>query len=499
MDLQKIRTNIELYTGELSKEFYLQGAGLKQNVDFDGVSNRYPGLFSAANLETVKNGFSKASGFEEQNCLKLLIESFYSEIITQKLKIDLNEFFNLESILRVESGDGSLVPYRSAGIYLLNEQDRQKRYSIQNAIDSITELQLNPLLEKIFRNETQEMLLLGFESRADFFHYFSGIDLHSLDKMMQDFVLKTNEIYEANLYCYSKKKLNIPADELKRHDLSFLLRVPEFDRFFPKENMFGNVSDFISKMGIDMGAGGRIIYDMESRENKTSRAFCTYARIPEEVYLVFPPRGGEDDYYAFLHELGHALHFANIDPGLQMEHKWFGDASVSEAFAMNFDHLTMDENWMSYYLGVNRGENKEYFKYKYFKELVSLRRLAAKLHYELFMSSSSSIAECKIKYTEINTEIMKVEYTGVNYQIDVDPGFYCARYICAWMLQAGLQEYLRFTFGDWWFHNKGAGDFLKELWLDGQKYDGEELSKIIGMRTLSTENILEKLNKELST
>ncbi|MBZ0204386.1 MAG: hypothetical protein K8I03_15335 [Ignavibacteria bacterium] len=499
MNIQEIRRKIELYTGELSKEFYLQGAGLKNTVDFDSVSDRYPDLFSQENLEIIKKSLSEACENEEKNRLSLLLESFYGEIISQKLKEDLNEFFVLESELRVESGNGSQVPYRSAIVYLLNEQDRKIRGRMQDAIELITERRLNPLLEKLYRNESHELSVLGFKSRSQFFHHFSGIDLFSLDKMMQDFVLYTNDLYEEYLYRYAKIKVNIPLSELKKHDLSFILRATEFDSFFPKEHMYGHISDFITRMGIDMSAGGRIIYDLENRENKTSRAFCTYTRIPEEVYLVFPPRGGEDDYYAFLHELGHALHFANTDRDLHMEFKWFGDSSVSEAYAVNFDHLTMDEHWMNYYLGVNKFNNEEYFKYKNFKELVSLRRLASKLHYEMKLSSSPDISESKRYYAKVNTEAMKVEYSSTNYLMDVDPNFYCARYILAWILQAGLQSRLRTSFGEMWFHSKQAGDFLEELWYHGQKYDAQELAKLIGMEHLSTEKILANLRKELST
>ncbi len=498
MNIQEIRRQIELYTGELSKEFYLQGAGLKNTVDFESVTDKYPDLFSKENLEIIKKSLSEACQNDEKSRLSFLLESFYGEIISQKLKEDLNEFLSLESELRIKTGNGSQVPYRSAVIYLLNEQDRTKRDGMQDVIESITERRLNPLLEKLYRKETHELSILGFKSRSEFFHHFSEIDLYSLDGMMQDFVLNTNDLYDEYLYRYSKEKVNLPLRELKKHDLSFILRAPEFDRFFPKEHMYRHISDFITRMGIDMSAGGRIIYDLENRENKTSRAFCTYTRIPEEVYLVFPPRGGEDDYYAFLHELGHALHFANTDMELQMENKWFGDSSVSEAYAVNFDHLTMDENWMNYYLGVNNVNNEEYFKYKYFKELVSLRRLASKLHYELKLSSSTDNAKSRKDYSDVNTEIMKVEYSGVNYLIDVDPNFYCARYILAWILQAGLQNQLRSSFGKMWFHSKKAGDFLKELWSHGQKYDARELSRLVGMEHLSTDNILENLKNELS-
>ena len=52
----------------------------------------------------------------------------------------------------------------------------------------------------------------------------------------------------------------------------------------------------VADMGIDPGAGGRIRYDIGEREGKRSRAFCAPVRVPDEVYLVMRPHGGQTDY-----------------------------------------------------------------------------------------------------------------------------------------------------------------------------------------------------------
>ena len=83
----------------------------------------------------------------------------------------------------------------------------------------------------------------------------------------------------------------------------------------PGPEMEAVVRRQVTEMGIDPTANGRMRYDAGEREGKRSRAFCAPVRVPEEVYLVMRPHGGQTDYQTLLHELGHALHFAYTRAG----------------------------------------------------------------------------------------------------------------------------------------------------------------------------------------
>ena len=107
-------------------------------------------------------------------------------------------------------------------------------------------------------------------------------------------------------------------------------------------------------MGIDPLAAGRITLDTGEREGKRARAFCAPVRVPDEVYLVLRPHGGQTDWTTFLHELGHALHFAYMRPDLAFEYRWLGDNSITEGYAMLFDHLMKDAGWLKRYTELAR-------------------------------------------------------------------------------------------------------------------------------------------------
>ena len=187
--------------------------------------------------------------------------------------------------------------------------------------------------------------------------------------------------------------------------------------------------------------------DIEDRPLKSPRAFCASLHVPEEVYLVIRPRGGYDDYRAFWHELGHALHFANVAADAPFEWKRLGDNSVTEGFAMLFDHLLFDPLWLEDALGGEASDYAAFLEHHALFELYMLRRYAAKIDYELTLHQGAELAGKDAVYREKLSAATRVEYPEVSYLDDVDPFFYCANYLRAWMLQAQMAEVLKTKFG----------------------------------------------------
>ena len=96
------------------------------------------------------------------------------------------------------------------------------------------------------------------------------------------------------------------------------------------------------------------------------------------------PHGGQTDWTTFLHELGHALHFAYMRPDLAFEYRWLGDNSITEGYAMLFDHRMKDSGWLKRYTELERNRSSTAFmRTTGFEELHFLRRYCAKLIYEV--------------------------------------------------------------------------------------------------------------------
>ena len=153
------------------------------------------------------------------------------------------------------------------------------------------------------------------------------------------------------------------------------------------------------------------------------------------------PHGGATDYRTLLHELGHALHFGYMRDDLPFEYRWLGDNSITEGYAMLFDHLMHDAGWLARYSALGRTRVGEYRRAAAFEELQFLRRYAAKLVYELRLYGGdtpwSSLPDA---YVDILSSATTFRYRTADAFVDVDPGFYSARYLRAWQLQAALRE-----------------------------------------------------------
>ena len=206
----------------------------------------------------------------------------------------------------------------------------------------VVEKELNPIsLDTTLRKHevAQELLDTDYD---DYCERLSGIDFDELEARTTALLAETADPYDDLLAHFGGRALpGLDLREMWTHDLSRMFHGEEFAPLFPGEAMVPGVERMVSAMGLDLTAGGRIELDIEKRPSKTPRAFCATVRVPHEVKLVLQPYGGHDDWSTFLHELGHALHFANVDPEQPLEFRRMGDNGVTEGWAMTFDHLIL--------------------------------------------------------------------------------------------------------------------------------------------------------------
>lgn len=498
MTIEKLREQSESFNQEISKEFYLQGAGLKNEIDVDSIYSKYPDIHKMENIELIQKEIEdNKDNPSEVKKLTILLENLYNEMIGFELSDLSMEALSKETNGTIEV-DNKTVSFRSVMGEILKSHEREKRNEIEVKKDEFLETELNPISREIHQKENGLIKSFGFKNKVEMFQTLSGIDLYRVNAQMQDFLAKTEDVYVETLSYFAKKKLGLGINDLKRHDMLYMNRGQEFDKYFPKSRMMEKMNGFVSKMGIDITANNKISFDIESRENKSPRAFCSPVRIPHEVYLVLSPRGGKDDYTTFLHELGHALHFANIDKSTSFEYKWFGDNSVTEGYAMNLDHLTLNPLWMKKVLDVDFEKNKDYFIQRNFDELMMLRRYAGKIDYEIKLAESETLDGMDEIYAQTLTNSNKIQYAKETYLQDVDGYFYTARYIRAWMFQENLNEVLKQKFNEDWFMNPDAGKFLLDIYSYGQKYSADELMKMFGNSDLSVEPLYRNISKVLS-
>ncbi|HET7456278.1 MAG TPA: hypothetical protein VFJ74_01405, partial [Gemmatimonadaceae bacterium] len=329
----------------------------------------------------------------------------------------------------------------------------------------------------------------------------SGVGVRALADECRAFLRETQGMWDDTLAAVARRALpGVPVSELTRADALALFRAREYDRFFPAAELESAVRRQSSEMGLDPTASGRITYDLSERPGKRARAFCAPVRVPSEVYLVLRPHGGQQDYSTLLHELGHALHFAYMRADLPFEFRWVGDNSVTEGYAMLFDHRMMDRGWLLRYTGLGRGDVGAFLRQAAFEELQFLRRYCAKLIYEVQLYGGgvpwSALPDL---YVDTLRAATSFRYRTADAFVDVDPRFYSARYLRAWQLQAALAESLVERFDDDWWRNPRAGPFVAEqLFGEGQRELATELAARVAGRPMTFAPLVRAVERALT-
>jgi hypothetical protein len=383
---------------------------------------------------------------------------------------------------------------------MANSADRERRIVIETARARLVGAELGPLRRERFQRERDivERLPLAKGYNAGW-ELLSGVSLERLRAQCEQFLRDTQPMWEEVFPEFVRRVLNIDPEDARRSDALALFRAKEFDAAFPADAMETQVQRQVRDMGIDPLAAGRIRLDTEEREGKRSRAFCAPVRVPEEVYLVLRPHGGQTDWNTFLHELGHALHFAYMRPDYPFEYRWLGDNSVTESYAMLFDHRMQDAGWLKRYTQLTEKNIRPFLRSAGFEELHFLRRYCAKFIYETHLYGGDVPWESLPDlYVSRLMDATDFRYSPEEAFVDVDPRFYSARYLRAWQHQALVSETLTQRYDVDWWRNPRAGPWLvQSLLSEGQRELAHEQARRISGGELSFAPLVREIERLL--
>ena len=468
----------------LGRESYLTGAGLKDTPEFQRIFDQYPDLCGDEALEVAR-----ASGSNE------LLE-WVVDLRAGRRTATLEEnqiLWEQDAVVRVGEQE---IPYLRAPIDLANSPDRAFRIALDDARVASGAAGLNGMRRDRFALEREEVLALGLGDYVVTRTKFSGIQLDTLGCAAEAFLVATEDIYRDVLQQVVGRRLNVALPDLVRADARWAFRADRFDSAFAPDRLIAAATSQAREMGLDPLQQGRIRLDTEERAGKQPRAFCATVRVPDEVYLVLRPRGGHADYHTFWHEYGHSLHFASVDPTLPFAARWLGDNSVTEGFAMLFDHLTLLPAWLTRYVGLQGRDARELAFELAVNELFMVRRYAAKLIYELVLHRGD-MDGMGPEYAEHLSRATLFRYPEGEYLLDVDPGFYSARYLRAWQLQALLATTLTQRFDEDWYRNPRAGSFVQDLMRGGQAENADQIAARVSGAALSFDSLRKSLEQAL--
>jgi hypothetical protein len=479
LTLARLRADGERFTEELSREGFLAHAGLKAQAELEPIYRRFQHISGSDALEFTLDMFrSTAPDSEEHRSARTLLEWQVDANVSRALVRLEEREIAWESGAMISVGPRTIA-YQRAPIEIANASDRAERHAIDAARAEAAGVEHGPLRRERLQRERELVESFGIaEGYVATFEALAGISLDMLGTQCAAFLRDTQSMWEDVLPLFLKRSVGMPVGVATRADALRVFRAAEFDDSFPASGLTSAVRKQLLEMGVDPAADGRITYDLDEREGKRSRAFCAPVRVPDEVYLVLRPHGGQSDYTTLLHELGHALHFAHADSGLPFEFRWLGDNSVTETYAMLFDHRMHDPGWLDRYTELGK-RVASFRRMMAFEELHFIRRYCAKLLYELDVYRHAGRWDSlQDSYVEQLSGATGFIYRPEDAFIDLDPGFYSARYLRAWQLQALVSDHLTEKFNEDWYRNPAAGPWLTgELLARGQRDTADELAR----------------------
>src|SRR5204862_1831023 len=120
--------------------------------------------------------------------------------------------------------------------------------------------------------------------------------------------------------------------------------------------------------------------DLEDRPQKSPRACVIASDPPKVVHLITRAQGGLHDYQAFLHEAGHALHYAGCDPSLPYTfRKLSRDHALTEVYSYIVEAISREPGWHAEHFDLSDAEAATNAEATVFLEALLYRRYAAKL------------------------------------------------------------------------------------------------------------------------
>ena len=444
----------------------------------DSLYRANSSLFSLENVALVKRAESDEPDAVQKKRLDYFRRYLSTELISKEVAPLTDRTSNLEATSSVTVA-GKQVAYRQIPLLLANEKNQSARSNYYLAQDPVLD-SLNAILGQLEPVNARFAHELGYGSFNAMMDEFKGVSLEAARSMMEGALTSTDSLYRSLLREMLSDYLRLDPEHFYRYDTPALFRSSRFDKYFPPASMIEALKTTYRGIGIDLDQQKNLTIDAEVRPSKNPRAVCFPIDVPNDIRLSIKPMGGFDDYSALFHEMGHAEHYASTKEH-SFEFKYAGEPTVTETYAFLSEYLLANQAWLRIHGSMPVPVLKQFVRFQAFYRLYFVRRYCAKFLYELQLHAGA--ANAPALYAGLTGRAVgyrQIPADEKRYLTDVDPNYYSLSYLRAWFLEAQLNAKLTKDFGANWFEHPGAGEFLRSLWAQGDRMNGNELVQLLG-------------------
>ncbi|MCB9477437.1 MAG: hypothetical protein H6684_10030 [Deltaproteobacteria bacterium] len=454
----------------------------------------YEDLFTKDAIAVTREAIANTNDPEKAKALTFFKQYQESEYLGAQTAMLADIQNDLEAELKVLV-DGELIPYHNLDGRLANEKDPRKRAEMAKEEYRIYDL-LNKVVLKRQLDESQRLAReLGYANYLEMSASMKAVDVDKLAASCRAVLDRTQSLY----FELFDKVSPIPRTEFRRSDILRVLGAKRYDEVYPKDKLLASMNNVLGGMGVDLHRQKNILVHDEMLPKKNPRAVCFPIRVPEDVRLSIKPHGGKDDFSALYHEMGHAQHFANSKTNV-WEFQHLGSNAVTEGYAYVFEAVVEDPRFLHEQMDADDAVIKRLKQHSTFARLYMLRRYASKILYEVdLFRGAGEPQELYRKHLSAGYGFELTEDEATRALSDVDPFLYSADYYQAFFLEAMLRKYMTDNFGDPWWKQPAAMQFLKSLWAKGNELSGDELAEILGFTPLDMDLLFTDIQMGMDT
>ncbi|MGH3053227.1 MAG: hypothetical protein ACRDM8_09775 [Gaiellaceae bacterium] len=478
---------------ERSEEARAVRVGEKETSEQAAIVARYEDLFTREQLETLVTE-EEAAQDEGRERLYRLREACAGGIVVRELAERSDALENAILAERV-AYEGEDLPLRAAQARLALLDDYAARERLGALMGDASARFNDERLALIGAAEALDAELSGDRDPVQRSAERKGIDLHLLEQALAAAAKKQAAAFDPLRERWLDAILGPEREpDPTSYHVAYLRRLSPLADVYTKERSVAVCLETLSQLGFDLAAEQRIRLDLDDRPQKSPRACVIASDPPNIVHLITRAQGGLHDYQAFLHEAGHALHYAGVEPTLPYTFRRLArDHALTEIYSFLLESVTREAGWHSDHFGLDAAEAENRAEATLFLDVLLFRRYAAKLAYELELWSDFGNAPAyAATYADTLQAATGFRYRPDAYLADMDDGFYSADYLRAWIRTAQLRAYLRADIGADWWQNPETGRFLRELFAEGTRPSSEAVAAQIGFDPLDTRPLLEE-------
>jgi hypothetical protein len=485
---------LQKYLFDRSEEGRAVRVGEKEVSEQAAIVARYADLFSREQLQTLREEEDRADG-DRREWLYRLRKTCEGGLVASELAERDDELENALLAARL-AFKGEELPLRSALAQLSVIADYKERDELGELYRKASSEFNAQRLDLLGAYEELEGDLSGEDDPIARSEEEKQISLRELEAVV---LAGSDEIEQAFFELRETwfERLLGPEREAQPSSahMGYVRRLSPLDSTYTKDRATGVCLETLSALGFDLAADQNIRLDLDDRPQKSPRACVIASDPPKVVHLITRAQGGLHDYQAFMHESGHALHYAGVDPNLPYTFRRLSrDHALTEIYSYICEAITREPGWHAQYFGLSDDEARTNAQAATFLEALLFRRYTAKLQFELdFWSRFDEAGTASDEYAERLTAATGVRYPKDGHLADMDGGFYSADYLRAWIRHAQLRAHLIDEVGKDWWRSPKTGEILRALFAEGTKPSSEEIAARLGYEPFDTGPLVRQL------